>query len=331
MGFFSDMNNNEFVDDELGTVKPIVPSKTVKSDKEKEEPVVKKRTKVTEVVQSDDEDSYKPDFTDEELNEILNHYPEEGSQVEDEPNPPKDFKVFSDEEYDEDEYDDEAEQDDDDEEEDDDDEEMFVPLPKKTQPQKEEKEPVIVKEEVKAEPVKTSTASQKVPLKKLITTTGTVISADAVVDGNLTLNSSVTVLGKITGFLSAGDVVLEAQGEVLGGIEGNTVSIEGKVEGDIKGANVTIGNCKIKGNLYADNSMTISEKATVVGGVTAGSGDVTIYGKVKGDVESAGTVILKTGAVLKGNITAVEVLIDKGTTFQGSIFKAGEIDDSMFE
>ena len=169
------------------------------------------------------------------------------------------------------------------------------------------------------------------PARKLVTTTGTVISGDAVIEGNLTLTSSVTVLGEITGFLRAGDVSLETSGKVLGGIEGENVSIEGKVTGDVKGTNVTIGGCKIQGNIYAGNSMTISNKATVVGNVTSGEGDVTILGKIKGDVESAGTVLLKTGAIVKGNITAVEVLIDKGTTFQGSIFKAGEIDDSLFD
>lgn len=174
-------------------------------------------------------------------------------------------------------------------------------------------------------------ANQKTTARKLVTTSGTVISSDATIEGNITLNSNITVLGTITGFLRAGDVTLEAEGNVLGGIEGETVTIEGRVDGDVRGTNVTIGNCKIKGNIYASNTLLISNKATVVGNVTNGEGDVTIFGRIKGDVESTGTVLLKTGAIVKGNITAMEVLIDKGTTFQGAIFKAGEIDDSIFE
>ena len=169
------------------------------------------------------------------------------------------------------------------------------------------------------------------PARKMTVTSGSVISQDAVVEGNLTLASAVTVLGKITGFLSAGDITLETSGEVLGGLAGGNVSIDGKVDGDVKGTNVTIGNCRIKGNICADKSLTISNKATVIGDVTAGEGDVFIYGKIKGNVESTGTVTLKTGSVIKGNIAAVEVITERGATFQGSIFKAGEIDDSMFE
>ena len=176
-----------------------------------------------------------------------------------------------------------------------------------------------------------NSSNQKTTARKLVTTSGTVISSDATIEGNITLNSNITVLGTITGFLRAGDVTLEAEGNVLGGIEGETVTIEGKVDGDVRGTNVTIGNCKIKGNIYASNTLLISNKATVVGNVTNGEGDVTIFGRIKGDVESTGTVVLKAGAIVKGNITAMEVLIDKGTTFQGAIFKAGEIDDSIFE
>lgn len=281
MGFFSDMNNNEFVDEDLGVVPPIVPSKTVTSEEDVDTPdddeniqVVKKRNKVKEVVDDDD-------FSDTEMNEILNEIDDEDMPFDDEP--------------------------------------IKVP----------EKEPEVQKVEPKVPIAVTPTKPS--PAKKLVTTSGTVISTDAVIDGNLTLKSSVTVLGEITGFLQAGDVSLETSGKVLGGIEGENVSIEGKVTGDVKGTNVTIGGCKIQGNIYAGNSMTISNKATVVGNVTSGEGDVTILGKIKGDVESAGTVLLKTGAIVKGNITAVEVLIDKGTTFQGSIFKAGEIDDALFD
>lgn len=302
MGFFSDMNNNEFEDEELGITPPILPSKTVKSDEalENEEEdentseqndenieVVKKRNKKENII-VDDDDFSDSDVTSDEMNEILNEI-DDSTSTNDNDDIPFDDKV---EEF---------------------------------------EKPIVTKEEPKKNIPATPIASKPSFAKKLVTTTGTVISEDAIIEGNLTLTSSVTVLGEITGFLRAGDVSLETSGKVLGGIEGENVSIEGKVTGDVKGTNVTIGGCKIQGNIYAGNSMTISNKATVVGNVTSGEGDVTILGKIKGDVESAGTVLLKTGAVVKGNITAVEVLIDKGTTFQGSIFKAGEIDDSLFD
>lgn len=297
MGFFSDMNNNEFVDEDLGVTPPIVPSKTVNSEEEELKlpseqqdeniSVVKRRSKKVEESVIADDDFSETRFVSSEVDDILNEMESPSAKSDDIP-----FDGKSEVES------------------------------KKTEAPK-----TAPKQEASPAPVHQPTPSYA---KKLVATSGTVISEDAVIEGNLTLMSDVTVLGEITGFLRAGDVSLEASGKVLGGIEGENVSIEGKVTGDVKGTNVTIGACRIQGNIYAGNSMTISSKATVVGNVASGEGDVTILGKIKGDVESAGTVLLKTGSIVKGNITAMEVLIDKGTTFQGGIFKAGEIDDSLF-
>lgn len=279
MGFFSDMSNNEFDDEELGVTPPIVPSKTVKSGDDVD--VVKKRGDQGEDSAVEDDDF---------LDSVMEDAPRDGEHEEAIEDIPFDGSTAK---------------------------------PEEKQPTKSKKS----EGEQKQPPIVEKIKESKLPSVE----SGTVISSDAIVDGNLTLSSSVAVFGEITGTLKAGDVLLKESGRVLGGIEGENVSIEGKVKGDIKGSNVTIGGCKVQGNIMAGNSMTISSDAIVVGNVTSGEGDVTILGKIKGDVESTGTVLLKTGSVVKGNITAVEVLIDKGTTFQGSVFKAGEIDDSLFD
>lgn len=215
-----------------------------------------------------------------------------------------------------------------------------VPIPEPKEPEKEVEEESVVakvspsKKVVEPASIKKKEETKEEPVAVLHPTKsnyqgGTIISEDAVLDGNLTLNGPVTVRGEITGFLKAGDVNVEGEGSVLGGIEGGKVSIEGKVSGEINAKSIIIGNSKIKGDLCGEKQVNIGPHAIIVGNVKAG--ELIILGKVKGDIESSTSVAVRKGAVVKGNITAPEVLIDKETTFQGSILKAVDIDDSIFE
>ncbi len=90
---------------------------------------------------------------------------------------------------------------------------------------------------------------------------------------------------------------------IKGELTGNEdLTIEGVVEGDIKlkDHNLTIGvNGKAKAGLFAKN--------------------ITIMGKVHGDVHAEEKVKISKSGKLKGNITAPRVIIEDGARFKGSV------------
>lgn len=189
------------------------------------------------------------------------------------------------------------------------------------------------KEEPKSKPVNKPEEKEAPNIVKTVSSVPasgsmeTIISPDTVVDGNITTSSSIVVGGEVKGSVKAQDI--SVKGKIHNGVEGKTIVISGQVQGEIKGEAITIEDSKISGNLVAEKSIVVREQAVVIGDVCSES--LTVYGRVKGDLNCKGIVELKTGSVVKGNVTALEVLIDKGANFQGSIIKTGEIDDSLFE
>lgn len=90
-------------------------------------------------------------------------------------------------------------------------------------------------------------------------------------------------------------------------VKGNVVSrgdliIDGKVEGHIE---------------LPDHSLTIGESATVVADLIARN--VTISGRVSGNVVGAAKVELKKSASVDGDITAPSVAMEDGAVLSGKV------------
>lgn len=74
--------------------------------------------------------------------------------------------------------------------------------------------------------------------------------------------------------------------------------IDGEVEGEIQGKNITIG-----------------ESATVTAQITADS--VVVCGKVKGEISASQRIEIRSTARVHGNITAPKLMIHEGAIFDG--------------
>lgn len=96
------------------------------------------------------------------------------------------------------------------------------------------------------------------------------------------ISGAITVRGDVT---SAGDLV-----------------IDGRVEGKIE---------------IGDHNLTIGETATVVADLVAK--DVTIAGKVDGNVLGAGRVELKKNAAVEGDITTPRFMMEDGALLSGKV------------
>ncbi|MCR5426562.1 MAG: polymer-forming cytoskeletal protein [Lachnospiraceae bacterium] len=127
-----------------------------------------------------------------------------------------------------------------------------------------------------------------------------VITGGVVLDGNLTTEGSLDLLGTVNGNLSVGGKL-----NVTGGITGNSNARE-----------IFAENAKICGDLTSDSAIKIGEGTVIIGNITALS--AAIAGAVKGDIDVHGPVILDATAIVMGNIKSKSVQINNGATLEGN-------------
>ncbi len=127
-----------------------------------------------------------------------------------------------------------------------------------------------------------------------------VITGGVVLDGNLTTEGSLDLLGTVNGNLSVGGKL-----NVTGGITGNS-----------KAREIFAENAKICGDLTSDSAIKIGEGTVIIGNITALS--AAIAGAVKGDIDVHGPVILDATAIVMGNIKSKSVQINNGATLEGN-------------
>ena len=78
----------------------------------------------------------------------------------------------------------------------------------------------------------------------------------------------------------------------------------------------------IEGDQFYTTSTTIAADETVKGNVTITGGSLNVLGTVEGNITGTSGVVVngsEGGGVVKGDITAIEVLIDFGATVEGNI------------
>ena len=90
------------------------------------------------------------------------------------------------------------------------------------------------------------------------------------------------------------------------------------VNGDVTSAGDLVIDGKVVGTIeLGDHSLTIGETASVTADLVAK--DVTISGKVKGNVLGAGKVELKKNGEVEGDITAPRFVMEEGAVLSGKV------------
>ncbi len=127
----------------------------------------------------------------------------------------------------------------------------------------------------------------------------TVISRGTTINGSITSDASLDILGNVTGDI-----------ECLG-----KLSVTGKVIGNLSASEIFINTDRLEGNVVSDGSVKIGLGTVLIGDVTGTSG--VIAGAVKGEIDINGPIVIDSTAIIKGNIKAKSVQINNGAIIDG--------------
>lgn len=143
----------------------------------------------------------------------------------------------------------------------------------------------------------------------------TVISKGTTINGSISSDGSLDIMGNITG-----DV------ECLG-----KLSITGKIKGNSSAGEVYVNTERLEGSVTSEGSIKIGLGTVVIGDIVATSG--VIAGAVKGEIDVNGPIVVDSTAIIKGNIKAKSVQINNGAVIEGSLslsYSAVDV-DNIFE
>lgn len=129
--------------------------------------------------------------------------------------------------------------------------------------------------------------------------TVTVITKGTIINGGISSDASLEVMGTITG-----DV------ECLG-----KLSIIGKVSGNAIASEIFVNTSRMEGNLSSEGTVKIGVGTVVIGDIISSS--AVIAGAVKGDIDVNGPVVVDSTAIVQGNIKAKSIQVNNGAVVDG--------------
>lgn len=143
----------------------------------------------------------------------------------------------------------------------------------------------------------------------------TVITKGTVINGNISSEGSLEVMGTING-----DVECLGKLSILGSIAGNCIA-----------SDVYVTSKRLLGCINSEGNVKIGAGAIVIGDVTATSG--LIAGAIKGNIDINGPIVIDSSAIIKGNIKAQSIQINNGAIIEGycSLSYASVDIDKIFE
>ncbi len=95
----------------------------------------------------------------------------------------------------------------------------------------------------------------------------------------------------------------------------NTLAADVEIKGSIKFQNDLTVDGKIEGEILSSGVLTVGENAEIRGEIKTKS--VTVFGKVHGNITVEERCELKSRAVLQGDLKAARLVIEDGATFVG--------------
>jgi len=130
---------------------------------------------------------------------------------------------------------------------------------------------------------------------------GAVISRSMVIKGDMELETSLLIAGKIIGNIVCKDHVETNEGSVI--------------EGNVKGKSINFVGGEIKGNVECEERLVIDDTTVIVGNVLAKT--VTVSGKVTGEIKAQESVVLARTAVVKGDLISASLSVEAGAKLDG--------------
>lgn len=128
-----------------------------------------------------------------------------------------------------------------------------------------------------------------------------VISSTTRIEGNITTDGSIVVNGDVQGNVTT---------------KGNLV-LSGNTTGEIFCNSILIDTKESNSDIIAEENIIVAEETTINGNVNCKN--ITISGAICGDVTATGCVIVKSTAVVKGNISAKQIGVECGAVVNGKV------------
>lgn len=97
----------------------------------------------------------------------------------------------------------------------------------------------------------------------------------------------------------------------------NLIGAGTTVEGKIRTQGSLRIDGKVTGEVHAAENLAIGLTGEIEGGVTGRN--VTVGGKVRGNITSADKLVLEGKSVVRGDVKATKLVIDEGAMFDGRI------------
>ena len=132
--------------------------------------------------------------------------------------------------------------------------------------------------------------------------------------GKLTyISSDVQIIGD---FKAKNDV--EFYGEIKGSIEtAGSLKLNGSSEGNIKANTLSLENARVQGNVNSMNQLCIDKDSKVVGDISGKA--IIIGGNLKGNVYAEDSVLITEQAIIKGDISTNLIDIRQGAQISGKL------------
>lgn len=128
-----------------------------------------------------------------------------------------------------------------------------------------------------------------------------VIARDTIIEGNITCNSDLTILGQVKG-----DITIKGH-----------IYVCGAVEGSVTCDSMAMSSCTLEGNVTATSGIIQDADSTLVGDIAAAN--LTAAGKIVGNVSVENCISLKSSAVILGNLAFRDLAVEQGAVLRGEI------------
>lgn len=130
-----------------------------------------------------------------------------------------------------------------------------------------------------------------------------VISSTMVVKGDVALDTSLVINGKVIGNINCNDLIEATFGSYI--------------EGNIEAKSVKFNGSELKGNITVDDSFEANYQTKILGNIVAKR--VEISGHVQGEIKASESLVLKNTAIVTGDLYSASISIEAGAQIEGKV------------
>lgn len=139
------------------------------------------------------------------------------------------------------------------------------------------------------------------PAKQPVKKCQSVIQSDMIVHGSIETKSDIEVAGIIDGNISSEGMIV----------------VNGIVSGSISGLSVAIGAKELNADINAKENISIDQNTTINGNISAGN--ISVGGVVNGNINAENGIIIKSSAVITGDIRTSSIEVSRGAVINGNV------------